>query len=159
MASFFAEKQKYNDLLLIVEKWLGASYMHGAYTPFYCTDCVHFVKDIYWRLGVISAMIDFGDYSPDWYLMGEGDLMREAIEAHLNLQGGRLSGYSYTSGKLAKPGDIVCFKIQSDVTNHAGIMLKSGQFVHASTRAKRVLIDSMVAYQQYLSGAYLLECE
>jgi cell wall-associated NlpC family hydrolase len=160
MASFFYNVRKRQTLVEVIQCWLGASYQHGAYNPFFSTDCVHFIKDVYFRTGVIPDMLAFEEYSPDWYLYGEGDLMRQSIERHLDLPNNELAGYSHQDNcDLAQVGDILCFKIRSSVTNHVGIKLQQGLFAHASTQAKIVLVESIVAYQQYLSGAYLLECE
>jgi peptidoglycan endopeptidase LytE len=54
---------------------------------------------------------------------------------------------SYTGDKVARssvePGDLVFFKTTRRSVGHVGIYIGKGQFIHASTSARRVRVDDM----------------
>jgi cell wall-associated NlpC family hydrolase len=54
---------------------------------------------------------------------------------------------SHTGDKVARssvePGDLVFFKTTRRSVGHVGIYIGKGQFIHASTSARRVRVDDM----------------
>ncbi|MDI1472600.1 Membrane-bound lytic murein transglycosylase D precursor [Thermodesulfovibrio sp. N1] len=108
-------------LLLFAKKMLHLPYRFGG-NSFSGLDCSFFVKKVYSMVGI--------------------DLPRSARE-------------QFTVGVPVKkeelqPGDLVFFRTYAKFPSHVGIYLGDNLFIHASTRSKKVTIDSLEA-PYYLS--------
>jgi len=101
-------------LLLFAKKMLHLPYRFGG-NSFSGLDCSFFVKKVYSMVGI--------------------DLPRSARE-------------QFTVGVPVKkdelqPGDLVFFRTYAKFPSHVGIYLGDNLFIHASTRSKKVTIDSL----------------
>ena len=101
-------------LLLFAKKMLHLPYKFGG-NSFSGLDCSYFVKKVYSMIGV--------------------DLPRSARE-------------QFTLGTPVEkedlqPGDLVFFRTYARFPSHVGIYLGDALFIHASTRSKKVTIDSL----------------
>lgn len=103
-------------LLLFAKKMLHLPYKFGG-NNFNGLDCSFFVKRVYSMVGI--------------------DLPRTARE-QFNM------GISVSKDEL-KPGDLVFFRTYAKFPSHVGIYLGDTLFIHASTRSKKVTIDSLEA--------------
>ncbi len=108
-------------LLLFAKKMLHLPYRFGG-NSFSGLDCSFFVKKVYSMVGI--------------------ELPRSARE-------------QFTVGVPVKkdelqPGDLVFFRTYAKFPSHVGIYLGDNLFIHASTRSKKVTIDSLEA-PYYLS--------
>ncbi|MGC8796367.1 LysM peptidoglycan-binding domain-containing protein [Thermodesulfovibrio sp.] len=108
-------------LLLFAKKMLHLPYRFGG-NSFSGFDCSFFVKKVYSMVGI--------------------ELPRSARE-------------QFTMGVPVKkdelqPGDLVFFRTYAKFPSHVGIYLGDNLFIHASTRSKKVTIDSLEA-PYYLS--------
>ncbi len=113
-------------LLLFAKKMLHLPYKFGG-NQFTGLDCSFFVKKVYSMVGV--------------------NLPRSAREQFT-------VGMPISKDEL-KPGDLVFFRTYAKFPSHVGIYLGDNLFIHASTRAKKVTIDSLEApyYIQRFIGA------
>jgi len=101
-------------LLLFAKKMLHLPYKFGG-NSFSGLDCSYFVKKVYSMIGI--------------------DLPRSARE-------------QFTLGTPVEkedlqPGDLVFFRTYARFPSHVGIYLGDALFIHASTRSKKVTIDSL----------------
>jgi len=103
-------------LLLFAKKMLHLPYKFGG-NNFNGLDCSFFVKKVYSMVGV--------------------DLPRSAREQFE-------VGMPISKDEL-KPGDLVFFRTYAKFPSHVGIYLGDNLFIHASSRSKKVTIDSLEA--------------
>ncbi len=117
-------------------------------------DCIHFIENICLESGIMSEIIPAPAYSPTWYNTRENAII-EAIEEYIakKLCPGVLVARS-EKDKTGKPGDLLCMKINSPVVNHVAVKLWGNEIIHASTRAKRVVVESLEAYQKFINCVY-----
>jgi len=108
-------------LLLFAKKMLHLPYRFGG-NSFSGLDCSFFVKKVYSMVGI--------------------DLPRSAREQFA-------MGVPVKKEEL-QPGDLVFFRTYAKFPSHVGIYLGDNLFIHASTRSKKVTIDSLEA-PYYLS--------
>lgn len=108
-------------LLLFAKKMLHLPYRFGG-NNFSGLDCSFFVKKVYSMVGI--------------------ELPRSAREQFT-------MGVPVKKDEL-KPGDLVFFRTYAKFPSHVGIYLGDNLFIHASTRSKKVTIDSLEA-PYYLS--------
>jgi len=106
-----------SEIVAYAKSFLGCKYVWGANGP-NCFDCSGFTKYIYAHFG----------YS----------LNRTAT--------GQLSNGVSVSRTQLQPGDLVFFKYQtSKPVSHVGIYIGGGQFIHASSTAGKVVIDTLAS--------------
>lgn len=108
-------------LLLFAKKMLHLPYRFGG-NSFSGLDCSFFVKKVYSMVGI--------------------ELPRSAREQFT-------IGIPVSKNEL-QPGDLVFFRTYAKFPSHVGIYLGENLFIHASTRSKKVTIDSLEA-PYYLS--------
>ncbi|GAQ94897.1 LysM domain-containing protein [Thermodesulfovibrio aggregans] len=108
-------------LLLFAKKMLHLPYRFGG-NSFSGLDCSFFVKKVYSMVGI--------------------ELPRSAREQFT-------IGIPVNKNEL-QPGDLVFFRTYAKFPSHVGIYLGENLFIHASTRSKKVTIDSLEA-PYYLS--------
>lgn len=108
-------------LLLFAKKMLHLPYRFGG-NSFNGLDCSFFVKKVYSMVGI--------------------ELPRSAREQFT-------IGIPVKKDEL-QPGDLVFFRTYAKFPSHVGIYLGDNLFIHASTRSKKVTIDSLEA-PYYLS--------
>lgn len=101
-------------LILFAKKMLHLPYRFGG-NSFSGLDCSFFVKKVYSMVGV--------------------DLPRTAREQFTK-------GIPISKEEL-QPGDLVFFRTYAKFPSHVGIYLGDNLFIHASTRSKKVTIDSL----------------
>lgn len=101
-------------LLLFAKKMLHLPYKFGG-DSFSGLDCSYFVKKVYSMVGI--------------------DLPRSAREQFT-------MGIPVEKEDL-QPGDLVFFRTYARFPSHVGIYLGDALFIHASTRSKKVTIDSL----------------
>jgi cell wall-associated NlpC family hydrolase len=101
-------------LLLFAKKMLHLPYRFGG-NSFSGLDCSFFVKKVYSMVGI--------------------DLPRSAREQFT-------VGVPIKKDEL-QPGDLVFFRTYAKFPSHVGIYLGDSLFIHASTRSKKVTIDSL----------------
>lgn len=113
-------------LLLFAKKMLHLPYKFGG-NSFIGLDCSYFVKKVYSMVGI--------------------DLPRSAREQFT-------VGVPVEKEDL-QPGDLVFFRTYARFPSHVGIYLGDALFIHASTRSKKVTIDSLETpyYLQRFIGA------
>jgi cell wall-associated NlpC family hydrolase len=135
--------------------WLNTPYRHGGKARGLGVDCVNFVSQICYEIGVITEVVDKGYYPPTWYKTHENaiveaidDYMINHLNPTINYRVSTLLEISY------RPGDLICLQINSPVINHVALKLGGNQIIHASTRAKKVVNESLEAYQKYLRQVY-----
>lgn len=103
-------------ILLFAKKMLHLPYKFGG-NSYYGLDCSFFVKHVYSMVGI--------------------ELPRTARE-QFNI------GIPVSKEEL-QPGDLVFFRTYAKFPSHVGIYLGDSLFIHASTRSKKVTIDSLEA--------------
>lgn len=101
-------------ILLFAKKMLHLPYRFGG-NGFSGLDCSFFVKKVYSMVGI--------------------DLPRSAREQFTQ-------GINIDKEEL-KPGDLVFFRTYAKFPSHVGIYLGDNLFIHASSRSKKVTIDSL----------------
>ncbi|MEN2985416.1 MAG: LysM peptidoglycan-binding domain-containing protein [Thermodesulfovibrionaceae bacterium] len=113
-------------VLLFAKKMLHLPYKFGG-NSYYGLDCSFFVKKVYSMVGI--------------------ELPRSARE-QFNV------GIPISKEEL-QPGDLVFFRTYAKFPSHVGIYLGDSLFIHASTRSKKVTIDSLETpyYLQRFIGA------
>lgn len=117
-------------LLLFAKKMLHLPYRFGG-NNFTGLDCSFFVKKVYSMVGV--------------------NLPRSAREQFT-------VGTPISKDDL-QPGDLVFFRTYARFPSHVGIYLGDNLFIHASTRSKKVTIDSLEApyyIQRYIGAKRIL---
>lgn len=117
-------------LLLFAKKMLHLPYRFGG-NNFTGLDCSFFVKKVYSMVGIT--------------------LPRSAREQFT-------VGVPIAKDEL-QPGDLVFFRTYAKFPSHVGIYLGDNLFIHASTRAKKVTIDSLEApyyLQRYIGAKRIL---
>lgn len=118
-------------LLLFAKKMLHLPYKFGG-NSYTGLDCSFFVKKVYSMVGI--------------------DLPRTAREQFT-------VGIPVSKEEL-KPGDLVFFKTYAKFPSHVGIYLGDNLFIHASTRGKKVTIDSLEApyyFQRYIGAKRIVD--
>ncbi len=101
----------------VATRHLGKPYVYGASGPS-AFDCSGFTSYVFRELGV--------------------SLPRTAAT-----QANCSTGIKITSRNALKPGDLVFFSNSNSNLGHAGIYIGGGQFIHASSSKKRVVIESI----------------
>lgn len=106
-----AEMRERMAVLSETLSWLGASgtpYHHGAQIKGVGVDCAHLLAAVYGGL----RLVDVGDipqYSPDWFLHGKTDMLREFIARYCVMvespQIGDIALYRY--GRFASHAGII----------------------------------------------------
>ena len=119
--------EKIEKVIAIAKQQLGKPYVYATAGP-NTFDCSGFTKYCYAKVGV--------------------SLRRSAQQVGYN-NGKKIEGISNL-----KRGDIVCFNTvaDNDLSDHVGIYLGGGQFIHAST-SSGVIISSL--YESYYARTYL----
>jgi cell wall-associated NlpC family hydrolase len=120
---------KASALVNTAKQYLGVKYLWGGATP-QGFDCSGFVKYVYARHGITLPRV-----SRDQFNTG-------TAVAFANLQ----------------PADLVFFSLDGDkITDHVGMYIGNGQFIHASS-SKGVTISSFTSYWQpkYLGAKRIL---
>ena len=115
------------EIAAYAQQFLGCKYVYGGNGPS-SFDCSGFTKYIYQQFG----------YS-----------LNRTATAQLS------NGVSVSMSEL-QPGDLVFFKYRtSKPVSHVGIYIGNGQFIHASTNAYKVQIDTLTSghyYNVYVYG-------
>ncbi|MCX8033977.1 MAG: LysM peptidoglycan-binding domain-containing protein [Thermodesulfovibrio sp.] len=117
-------------ILLFAKKMLHLPYRFGG-NSFNGLDCSFFVKKVYSMVGI--------------------NLPRSAREQFT-------IGIPISKDEL-QPGDLVFFRTYARFPSHVGIYLGDNLFIHASTRSKKVTIDSLEApyyIQRYIGAKRIL---
>jgi len=119
------------SIISVAKKFLGAPYKFGGNSPVKGLDCSAFVNKVF----------DFFDV----------DLPRTARDIYK-------VGESVNKDELAT-GDLVFFRTYASYPSHVGIYIGDTEFIHASSKAKRVTIDSMNLpyYRKRYIGAKRIE--
>lgn len=120
-------------ILLFAKKMLHLPYRFGG-NSFNGLDCSFFVKKVYSLVGI--------------------NLPRSAREQFT-------IGIHIPKDEL-QPGDLVFFRTYAKFPSHVGIYLGDNLFIHASTRSKKVTIDSLDApyyIQRYIGAKRILEID
>jgi cell wall-associated NlpC family hydrolase len=120
-----------NSIISVAKKFLGAPYKFGGNSPVKGLDCSAFVNKVF----------DFFDV----------DLPRTARDIYK-------VGESVNKNELTT-GDLVFFRTYASYPSHVGIYIGDTEFIHASSKAKRVTIDSMNLpyYRKRYIGAKRIE--
>jgi len=159
MRKLFADPKKIKLLESQVESWLGTPYRHMAAQRGIAVDCVHFIENICKDVGIIREIKGHGEYRQDWYKTRD-DAIINTIEWYITdyLCDGVESVTTKSLGfDRPFPGDLLCYRIHSPVINHVGMAMEKGMVVHASTRARKVVIESQEAYKFSLKRIYSWE--
>ncbi len=119
------------SIISVAKKFLGAPYKFGGNSPVKGLDCSAFVNKVF----------DFFDV----------DLPRTARDIYK-------VGESVNKDELTT-GDLVFFRTYASYPSHVGIYIGDTEFIHASSKAKRVTIDSMNLpyYRKRYIGAKRIE--
>ena len=112
-------------IISIAKRFLGAPYKFGGNSLIRGLDCSAFVNKVFSFFNV--------------------DLPRTAREMYK-------IGRNVTKGELSA-GDLVFFRTYASYPSHVGIYIGDSEFIHASSAAKRVRIDSM--NQSYYRKRYI----
>lgn len=107
---------------------LGDKYVLAACEPGHAFDCSALVSYCYNRIGV--------EFRPLAVAIGYTEMFDRV----------------YDLGRLQR-GDIACFDTvtDNDLSDHVGICLGGGYFIHASSAAGRVVITPLCAYEDVFS--------
>lgn len=120
-------------LVLFSKKLLNLPYRFGGNSPF-GIDCSAFVQKVYKFIGI--------------------DLPRSAREQYVE-------GIPVDRDELSV-GDLVFFKTYASFPSHVGIYLGNNLFIHASSRSRKVTIDSLDTpyyFKRYIGAKRILESE
>lgn len=120
-------------ILLFAKKMLHLPYRFGG-NGFSGLDCSFFVKKVYSMVGI--------------------DLPRSAREQFTQ-------GINIEKEEL-KPGDLVFFRTYAKFPSHVGIYLGDNLFIHASSKSKKVTIDSLEApyyLKRYIGAKRILNID
>jgi len=154
---FDDDYEKFQILQARANAWVGTPYQHGGKTIGLGIDCVHFVENLCYEIGIITQItqiVDYGYYPPTWYLTRENAIV-EAIDYYLANYLNPAMTYQMSETDLSnRAGDLLCLQIKSPVINHVAIKLLGNEIVHANTRAKRVVKESVEGYLKYLRRVY-----
>lgn len=120
-----------NNIINVARRFLGAPYKFGGTSPVRGIDCSAFVNSVF----------DFFDV----------DLPRTARDIYK-------VGRSVDKSELAT-GDLVFFQTYASYPSHVGIYIENDEFIHASSAAKKVTIDSINRsyYRKRYIGAKRIE--
>ncbi len=130
-AEIIPEKDKPNQLITFAKKLIDIPYKFGG-NSFLGIDCSGYVKKVYGFLGI--------------------ELPRTARE-QFN------SGESIEKEELSI-GDLVFFRTYASFPSHVGIYLGNNLFIHASSKGKKVTIDSLDTpyyLKRFIGGKRLLK--
>lgn len=94
---------------------LGRPFQHGI------SDCYEMIRDFYF----ITYGINLRQFPRDWMWWRTGK--------NLYMDGFALAGFKRISAADVQTGDVVLFKIRSDVPNHGGIVMERGLLLHHAT--------------------------
>ena len=129
----FAEKTLRDKLIIFAKKMLNIPYKFGG-SSIIGIDCSAYVKKVYGLLGV--------------------DLPRTARQQFTQ-------GEAIDKDELSI-GDLVFFRTYAPFPSHVGIYLGNNLFIHASSRGKKVTIDSLATpyyLKRFIGGKRLLTDE
>jgi Cell wall-associated hydrolases (invasion-associated proteins) len=113
------------DIIEVAERFLGAPYKFGGTSTVKGIDCSAFVNKVF-----------------DYF---EVDLPRTAREIYKVGQ--------YVDRSELAVGDLVFFETYASFPSHVGIYVGNGKFIHASSRAKRVTVNSID--ERYYRSRYI----
>jgi len=152
---FFDENyESFSSLQNAANSWLGTPYRHGGKEKMLGIDCVNFVTQLCYEAGIITETEDVGYYAPDWYLTRDNAII-ETIDYYLDTYINPAMTYAVAQEDLSsRAGDLICMQIKSPVINHVAIKLLGNEIVHANTRAKKVVKESIEGYIKYLRRIY-----
>ena len=155
MAHYFDDNHDNFQLLQArADAWVGTPYRHGGSKIKLGVDCVQFVTLICFEIGVITEVVELGYYPPSWYLKRDNAIVESIdyyMENHLNPA---MTHQVSEADKNGRAGDLLCFQIKSPVVNHVGVKLLGNRIIHANTRAKKVVVESIEGYRKYLRKVY-----
>ena len=151
---FFADAAQWARLQNAALRWEGTPYKAGGKTCKIGVDCVNFVSRLCLESGVIRCTIDRGVYPRKWYATRENAIVSTIDEYMANCLGLDVDYRKSSEDLTAWAGDLLCLQINSPVVNHVAIKLRHNAVIHASTRAKKVVIESLEAYEKYLKTVY-----
>jgi len=120
-----------DSIISVAKRFLGAPYRFGGNSPIRGLDCSAFVNKVFGFFDV--------------------DLPRTARDIYK-------VGQNVSKDELAT-GDLVFFRTYASYPSHVGIYIGDDEFIHASSKAKRVTIDSMNLpyYRRRYIGAKRIE--
>ncbi|MGB3729647.1 MAG: LysM peptidoglycan-binding domain-containing protein, partial [Thermodesulfobacteriota bacterium] len=104
------------NIITVAKQYLGAPYKFGGYSFKTGIDCSGYVKKIFSKFNV--------------------ELPRTARDIYYN------SGTRVAKSQL-QTGDLVFFRTYASFPSHVGIYMGNGQFIHASSGARKVSITSL----------------
>ncbi len=125
--SFTNEAQLKNELIKVAKKYLGAPYKFGGTSTRTGIDCSAYVNKVFKSFDVNLPRTARGIYK---------------------------KGDHVSKSKLQK-GDLVFFRTYAKFPSHVGIYMGDGNFIHASSAKKKVIITSFQGkyYQKRYIGA------
>ncbi|MEX0999099.1 MAG: LysM peptidoglycan-binding domain-containing protein [Thermodesulfobacteriota bacterium] len=121
-----SERQTKEDIIKTAKRYLGAPYKFGGYSFKTGIDCSGYVKKIFSQFNV--------------------ELPRTARDIYYN------AGTRVAKSRL-QTGDLVFFRTYASYPSHVGIYMGNGQFIHASSGARKVSITSL--NKKYYTKRYI----
>ncbi|HXG31584.1 MAG TPA: LysM peptidoglycan-binding domain-containing protein, partial [Thermodesulfobacteriota bacterium] len=120
-----------NSIISVAKRFLGAPYKFGGNSPIRGLDCSAFVNKVFGFFDV-----DLPRTARDIYKIGQ-DVSKDELAT----------------------GDLVFFRTYASYPSHVGIYIGDDEFIHASSKAKKVTIDSMNLpyYRRRYIGAKRIE--
>jgi len=114
------------NIITVAKQYLGAPYKFGGYSFKTGIDCSGYVKKIFSKFNV--------------------ELPRTARDIYYN------SGIRVSKSQL-QTGDLVFFRTYASFPSHVGIYMGNGQFIHASSGARKVSITNL--NKKYYTKRYI----
>lgn len=135
-------------------EWVNTQYQHGGNEKNISIDCVHFVEKFCLEIGIITSLFPSENYPIDWYLKGEEKILTR-IDQYMAEKLNPLIEFEKINPPIQfYPGDLLCFQIKSPVVNHVGIKLDKNFFIHANTKSRKVVIESVESYRKNIKKVY-----
>jgi len=119
-------KKTKENIITVAKQYLGAPYKFGGYSFKTGIDCSGYVKKIFSKFNV--------------------ELPRTARDIYYN------TGTRVAKNQL-QTGDLVFFRTYASYPSHVGIYMGNGQFIHASSGARKVSITSL--NKKYYTKRYI----
>lgn len=101
----------------LVKKYLGVPFKHLGRSPKMGLDCYGLIKCFFGDLGI--ELIDVEDYKKNWSKDGLNYFLDNYYKQFIEVP-------------VPHPFDVVLFKNDEGVANHAGIVLSGDRFIHTS---------------------------
>lgn len=101
--------------------WLGTPYHHQASVKGVGCDCLGLIRGL-WRELLGDEPETLPAYTRDWGDATGSEPLLAVARRHL---------LTLASVDLARPGDMLVFRMQAGVAKHAGILTSSEHFIHA----------------------------